>query len=94
MYSIKKISQDCTGGPVVKTLPSNAGGMGSIPGEETKIDPTCLVANKTQNIKQKQYGDKFNKDFKNGPHQKKKNIKKRGPKALNEILKLLNILFA
>ena len=25
-----------------------------------------------QNIKQKQYCNKFNKDFKNGPHQKKK----------------------
>ena len=24
-----------------------------------------------QNIKQKQYCNKFNKDFKNGPHQKK-----------------------
>ena len=24
----------------------------------------------SQNIKQKQYCDKFNKDFKNGPHQK------------------------
>ena len=68
MYSIKKISQDCLGSPVVKTLPSNAGSVGSIPGEEAKIDPTCLVAKKTQNIKQKQYGDKFNKDFKNGPH--------------------------
>ena len=71
MYSIKKVSQDCLGSPVVKTLPSNAGGVGSIPGEEAQIDPTCLVAKKkkkTQNIKQKQYGDKFNKDFKNCPH--------------------------
>ena len=34
---------------------------------------------KNQNIKQKQYCNKFKKDFKNGPHQKnlkKKNFKK------------------
>ena len=31
---------------------------------------------KKQNTKQKQYCNKFNKDFKNGPHQKK-NLKKR-----------------
>ena len=30
-----------------------------------------------QNIKQKQYYNKFNKDFKNGPHQKKKKKKER-----------------
>ena len=29
---------------------------------------------KKQNIKQKQYCNKFSKDFKNGPHQKKKKI--------------------
>ena len=33
-------SWDFPGGPVVKTSPSNAGGMGWIPG------PTCLVAKK------------------------------------------------
>jgi len=33
---------------------------------------------KNQNIKQKQYCNTFNKDFKNGPHQKKKsNLKKK-----------------
>ena len=32
-------------------------------------DPICLM---TKIIKQKQYYNKFNKDFKNGPHQKKK----------------------
>ena len=37
-------------------------------------DPTCLKA-KTQNIKQKQYCNQFNKDVKNGPPQKK-NVKK------------------
>ena len=34
---------DFPGGPVVKTSPSNAKNMGSIPGWGTKI-PTCLVA--------------------------------------------------
>ena len=29
---------------------------------------------KNQNIKRKQYCNKFNKDFKNDPHQKKKNL--------------------
>ena len=31
---------------------------------------------KTKNIRQKQYCNKFNKDFKNGPHQKKNLLKK------------------
>ena len=55
---------------MVKTSPSNAGGMGSIPGRGAKI-PHALGPKK-QNIKQKQYCNKFNEDFKNGPHQKKK----------------------
>ena len=29
--------KDFTGGPVVKTLPSNAGGTGSIPGQDAKL---------------------------------------------------------
>ena len=57
------------GGPVVKTLPSNARGADLIPGWGAKI-PHALWP-KNQNIKQKQYGKKSNKDFKNGPHQKK-----------------------
>ena len=55
---------DFLGGPVVNTLPSNAGGMGSIPGPGAKIP----YASKKQNIKQKQYCNKFNEDFKNCPH--------------------------
>ena len=35
--------------------------------------PTCFAA-KNQNIKQKQYCYKFNKDFKKGPYQKKKRL--------------------
>ena len=58
------------GGPVVKTLPSNAGGTCSIPGREAKIPYTLWPKN--QNMKQKQYCNKFNKEFKTGfPHQKK-----------------------
>ena len=57
------------GDPVVNTLLSNAWGAGSIPGLEAKIPHTS--GPKNQNIKQKQYYNKFNKDFKNGPRQKK-----------------------
>ena len=53
---------------MVNTSPSNAGGAGSIPGQGAKIPHT--LGPKHQNIKQKQYCNKFNKDFKNGPHQK------------------------
>ena len=62
-------SGDFPGGPVVKTSLSNEGGVGSIPGRGAKI-PHALWP-KNQNVKQKQYCNKFNKDFKNGPHQKK-----------------------
>ena len=55
---------------MVKTLPPNAGGAGLIPGQGAKI-PHALQP-KNQNRKQKQYCNKFNKDFKNGPHHKKK----------------------
>ena len=53
---------------MVKTSPSSEGGLGSIPGRGTKI-PHALWP-KNQNMKQKQYCNKSNKDFKNGPHQK------------------------
>ena len=53
------------GSPVVKIAPSNAGGVGSIPGLEAKISHASWPKN--QNIKQ--YCNKFNKDLK-----KKKNI--------------------
>ena len=68
--------RDFPGGPVVKTSPSNAGGAGSILGLRAKI-PHALRP-KNQNMKQKQYCNKFNKDFKNGPHQKKILKKKKG----------------
>ena len=65
----KKNCRDFPGHPVVKTSPSNAGGEGSIPGWVAKI-PHALWP-KNQNIKQKQHCNKFNKDFKNGPHPEK-----------------------
>ena len=50
--------------PLVKASPYNAGGVGLIPCQGVRI-LHCLVAKKT---KHKQYCNKFNKDFKNGPH--------------------------
>ena len=55
---------------MVNTLPSNAGSDGSIPGGGPKIPHAS--GPKNQNIKEKQYCNKFNTDFKNGPNQKKK----------------------
>ena len=43
---------------------SNARGVGLIPDWGAKI--WQVLWQKKQNIKQKQYGNKFNKDFKNG----------------------------
>ena len=70
---------DVPGGPVVKTSPSNAGGPGSIPGWGAKI-PHALWP-KNHNMKQNQYCNKFNKDFKNGPHQETKKKKRKEKKS-------------
>ena len=56
---------------MVETSPSNAECVDSIPGRGAKIPPMPL-SQKNQTIKQKQYCNKFDKDFKNGSHQKKK----------------------
>ena len=55
---------------MVKTSSFNAGGAGLIPNQGAKIPHASQ--SKNQNIKQKQYCNKFSKDFKNGPHLKKK----------------------
>ena len=55
-------SRDFPGGPVVETLPSSAGSAGSILGQGAEI-PHVLQP-KSQNIKQMQYCNTFNKDFK------------------------------
>ena len=47
---------------MVKTSPSKAWGAGSIPGQGAKIPHAS--GPKNQNIKQKQYCKKLNKDFK------------------------------
>ena len=66
-------TQDFPASPALKTSPSSAGGVGSIPGWEAEIPHASRL--ETQTIKQKQYCNKFNQDFKNGPHQKNlKNI--------------------
>ena len=63
------------GGPVVKTSPSNAGGVGSIPGLGANIPHASGQKNKNK-IKQKQNCNKFNKDFLKMAHvKKKKNLK-------------------
>ena len=48
---------------MVGTLPSSAGAVGSIPGRGAKSPHAS--GPKNQNIEQKQYSNKFNKDFKN-----------------------------
>ena len=64
--------------PMVGTSPFSAEAVGLIPALRTKIPhvswpkQTNKQTKKPQNIKQKQYCNKFNKDFKNGPHQKKR----------------------
>ena len=66
---------------MVKTSPSNEGGECLTPGQVAKI-PYSLWP-KSQNIKQKQYCNKFNKDFKNSPHQKKKKKLKKKKRLVN-----------
>ena len=50
------------GGPMVKTSPSSAEGVDSIPGQGARIPHASWPKNQ-KNIKQKQCCDKFNKDF-------------------------------
>ena len=49
------------GGAAVKIFPSNAGGAGLISGQEAEIPPATKPKNQT--VKQRQYCNKFNKDF-------------------------------
>ena len=60
---------------MVKTLPSNAGGAGSIPGRGAKIPHASQPKN--QNIKQKQYCNAFKKDFKKMVHIQKRSEERR-----------------
>ena len=63
----KQKEGDFLGSPVVKTSPSNAGDASLISGQGAKIPHAS--GTKNQSIKQKQYCNKFNKDFKNDPYQ-------------------------
>ena len=54
---------------MVKTLPSYAEGEGSMPGQGAKIPHASQP--KTQNIKQKQYCNRFTKNFKKWSTSKK-----------------------
>ena len=63
---IRRDKRDFPGGPVIKTWPSSA--------EGAEILHVSWPEN--QNIKQKQYCNKINKDFINFLHQKKKKKKK------------------
>ena len=58
----------------LRLFTSNAGYTGSVPCWGAKISIASWPKN--QSMKQKQYCDKFNKDFKNDPHQKRKLKKK------------------
>ena len=55
---------DFPGGPGVKPLASSAGDAGLIPGWGAQIP--CPSQPKNQSMKQKQYYNKFDKDFKDG----------------------------
>ena len=61
---------DLPGGLVVKSLSSKEEDVGLIPGWGAKILHASWHK-KNQNIKQARCCNKFNKDFKNGPHKKK-----------------------
>ena len=64
----KSEGKDFPGSPVVKTLLSQAGGAGSIPGSGAKNHKPCAFPHQKKKniyiyIKQNQYCNKFNEDF-------------------------------
>ena len=68
---------------MVKASPPSAGGVGVTPGQEASWP-------KNQNIKQKQYCNKFHKDFKMIHIKKKKKKKPVKPPSLQGPLQLLD----
>ena len=64
---LNAIAGDLPGGPMLKTSPSTAGSVASIRGQGAEI-PTCLKAKTPEHKHLKQYCNRFNKDFKSGPH--------------------------
>ena len=61
----RKQAEDFPGGLVVRTSPSNARGVSSIPGQGAKSPHASGPNPPTSNMRQKQYCNKFNKNFKN-----------------------------
>lgn len=57
---------------MTKILPSNAGGAGSVPGQEAKIPHASCTKNENikKKKKKKQYCNKSSRNFKNGPEEK------------------------
>ena len=82
LYFKRLLCGDFPGSLVVETSPSNVEGMGWIPGQEAKLLHVSWPKN--PNIKHKQYCKKFNKDFKNGPHEK--NLQKKRLLHLDNVL--------
>ena len=74
-------SWDFPGSSAFGILPSKAAGVGSMPAWGAEIPHAQQPKN--QNIKQKQYCNKFNKDFKNSPRQK--NHKKKNHSIASDI---------
>ena len=67
--NIGKAPRNFPAGPVVTDPSCNAEDMGLIPGQGSKI-PHASGPKNQKIIKQKQYRNKYTKDFENGPHQK------------------------
>ena len=59
---LKNEYRDLPGSPLGKTSLFNAGGIDVVPGQRAKIPRASQPKN--QNMKQKKYCDKFNKDLK------------------------------
>ena len=66
--NLKSRDGDFPGSLVVKTSPSSVGGAGLIHGQGDKIP--YFLQPKSQNMKQKQDYNKFNRLLENGPHKK------------------------
>ena len=74
LLSSTKHPRDLPGGPVAGISPATAGSAFSVPGWEARIPHASWPRDQT--TEQRQCCNKFNKDLKNGPHQKK-NLKKK-----------------
>ena len=86
----RKELRDLPGGPVVKTLPFNAGSVGSISGQGVKI-PHAL-GSKKPNIKQKQFVTNSIKTLKMVHIKKKKKLLKKKEESRTEATLLLEAM--